>query len=159
MRCDSYSLIHEPRGSAYTRLVDWLALRATSFLFVVREGVSLNESGQARLEAFRYFGACRESVTRWPGTELVDEVADVWAGRLEPETVELLKSSVGGLYEWEPPNLPEDLCFRRADGSALLVSTTHERDSYFCLSEAEAGELRSGLVGLDLLKDTENACQ
>jgi hypothetical protein len=48
----------------------------------------------------------------------------------------MLKALAGGLFEWVTVG-PEDPCFFRANGQVLLVTTSHERDAYMYLTEAE----------------------
>jgi len=47
-----------------------------------------------------------------------------------------MKELARGLYQWVG-YAPEDPCFFRQDGRVLMVTTSHEREAYFILSEEE----------------------
>ena len=50
---------------------------------------------------------------------------------------------------WRQPDLPEDLCLLRADGSPWLATIAHEADGFLLLSEAEREDLNTRVPALD----------
>ena len=63
---------------------------------------------------------------------------------------ELLLSAAKGLYDFQPPKLPEDLAIYRSDGSVLLGSVAHEHLGWMNLTVEERNDPRLGLVELRL---------
>ena len=73
---------------------------------------------------------------------------------MRPETAKILGEAVEGLFDWIEPELPEDLCILRPDGSPWLVTISHEQDAYFQLSDKEKGELTELVPDLRLVIDS-----
>ena len=72
--------------------------------------------------------------------------------RVTPDLIAALKAKVSRLYEWLPPNLPEDLAFYWPDGSSLLGTCSHERFAFVDLAEKEIDEFKQEVPGLPLNK-------
>ena len=45
------------------------------------------------------------------------------------------------LYEWQHPDLPEDLFIRQSDGGIWLTSISHEHEAFLRVSRQEAASL------------------
>jgi hypothetical protein len=136
-----FTLMTEPRGDIYRRLLQYARGECVVALLVVRPTLPLSVTGEnvlAQLEA--YLQEQTES-SEWPGTTLLDGVARVYRYRYAPECAAILARAAEGLYSWEQPHLPEDLCLLRADGEAWLVSIAHEKDSYLFLSDDEKARI------------------
>jgi hypothetical protein len=56
---------------------------------------------------------------------------------LVPQSISVLKESVNSFYSWIQPAFPEDLCLLRQDNSPWLITTAHEVDCFFHISEVE----------------------
>jgi hypothetical protein len=57
-------------------------------------------------------------------------------------------SCVQGLWGWQYPSRPEDLCLLREDGVPVLTTIAHEKDAYFEMNESEFEELRTNVPGM-----------
>lgn len=93
--------------------------------------------------------------TEWPGTKLwhATHPIPIHTFHLIPESAAILKKATSGLYQWQYPYLPDDLCLLRADESPWLITIGHEFDSYFKLDEDELRELlRSLPVFTDMIE-------
>lgn len=136
MNC--YVFTTEPDGVAYAELVELCCCLTSKFILVVRDpqidpGARI-EQHLARLSDHRVQSV---RANEWPGTILLGHEALVHWHRVEPGVREALQEIASHLFEWVHPAFPEDPCFFRADGSALLVTTSHERDAYLLLTEHE----------------------
>ncbi|MCG8560409.1 MAG: hypothetical protein MI824_11465 [Hyphomicrobiales bacterium] len=122
-------------------------------LLIIREAGSMSDEVVKFNQRLEGFETKREMSSDWPGTRLHGADALVVWYRLDPECTSLLGEVTEGLYDWLLPNLPEDLCLMRADGTPWLVSITHEGDSYLELSDEEYEHL------LDRIPEIESYLQ
>jgi hypothetical protein len=138
-----------PRG-LYGDILDYAVGKSTTFLLVVRDSLGLSSGATELLEQLRSFQVkdCRAS--RWPGTELLDGTARVVEYTYTPESKDILKQVAKGLFDWEQPDLPEDLCLLRASGDVWMGTTSHERDAFF---EMQPGEMSAMLSHIPDLSD------
>lgn len=144
-----YNLRREPNGAVYRRIIETSTKFCDTALLVVRDTLNLDSSGIEVLESLKPFVQQEGRETKWPGTELLQgESATVYRITLCRDSIEILKKAVSGLYSWQQPELPEDLCLLRPDGSPWLASTTHEGDSYFELTASEKDLLLADLPEL-----------
>ena len=137
----TYDLVNEPVDETYRGLLRAAVDGCASFLFVVRAGIPVAESVHALIDALdpELISASQES--EWPGTELLGHTETVYRFTLTNEALEHLASATDRLYAWLQPDLPEDLCFLRSDGSPWLATISHERDGFLVLSQAEKAYL------------------
>jgi hypothetical protein len=136
-----FTLMTEPRGDVYRRLLQYAAGECAVALLVVRPTLPLSVTGENVLARLKTYLQEKTESSEWPGTTLLDEVAWVFRYRYAPECVAVLARAAGALYSWKQPRLPEDLCLLRADGDPWLVSIAHEKDSYVFVSEDEKARL------------------
>lgn len=146
----------ELQGNLYRRFLDYAGQECTIALLVVRPSLRLSTEGEKVLHRLAGYLKEKTESSVWPGTELLTEVAQVYYYHFSPECVGILKDAAKGLYSWQQPHLPEDLCLLKADQEPWLVSIAHERDSYFCLSEAERTRLLVALPELASLLKNED---
>jgi hypothetical protein len=137
----AFSLLREPKGDLYRALIDLGSQRCPTVLLVVRDPRMLGEDGQKVLESLAIFLTDAQEATQWPGTVLYGDKAVVYRYHTSPELAALLKRLGTGLYSWQHPDLPEDLCLLRSDGTPWLASIAHERDAYLKLTQDEMREL------------------
>ena len=103
----------------------------------------LGAEGQRILEGLTTFLIDAQEGTQWPGTILDGDKAVVYRYRAGTELIKALKILADGLYSWQHPHLPEDLCFLRSDGTPWLASIADEGDAYLELTRDELQELFS----------------
>jgi len=133
----TYDLVDEPLGADYDALLD-TALTQCSF-FVVRTRAS-DDGAAAHAVLSRLEPHLERRMDTSSGT----------AHRfcLNHESVAVLKAVARGLYAWQQPGLPEDLCLLREDGSPWLVSIAAERLGYLELAPFEKLLLGRAAPGL-----------
>jgi hypothetical protein len=111
----------------------------SSGLVVVR--AELNDHGLSFLAALRPFTTEIADKTEWPGTRLFGHTAKVHRFVLNEESIELLESRSKAVFDWYYPDLPEDLCLLRRDGTTWFQSTVHESWAALWLAAEEAASL------------------
>lgn len=139
-----YSFAEEPRGAAYRALIEFVAGSSTIAGLVVHARAT---SAQVLLHQLVPLVIDDQAVSSWPGTESTEAGVRLVRVRITTESTRLLLESVKGLYDWRHPNLPEDLCAWRPDGSLVLASIAHEQDGWLDLDDAGFGRI-SKLVEL-----------
>lgn len=152
----TYNIVHQPQGDLYRRLIETALRRCTGFLVVVRKTVTLAVSARRTLKELDPFLEGTSEQAEWPGTQLTDGRAAVSRYRLNRDSAVVLSQAANGLYGWLQPELPEDLCLLRADGTPWLVTISHERDAFLVLASDEFDALRSALPDLQLHPSRSN---
>lgn len=142
------NISREPDGEAYRALLRFGAQRCGSFELVLRDELDLSPEGSDLLESLTRFERQRRRLSEWPGTRLLDGLATVVEFDLTSESLGFLLAAAGGLYSWTQPELPEDLCLLRTDGTPWLATIAHERDGYFEFSDEELSDLLTTLPEL-----------
>jgi hypothetical protein len=120
----------EPQGEAYRVLVDTLVDHAEQFLLVVRDQLALSRAGRQVLEELEPFKLRVERSSKWPGTEIIGHLAEVGYYQCSVASAAVLKRCSPGLYSWQQPDRPEDLCFLDQNGEVLLGTVAHEADGW-----------------------------
>ena len=146
---DFRSVLSEPAGPAYLRLLAFAESRATTFSLVWREQLDFARSAESVDASLRPFLEREVRTSKWPGTRLIGHFAIVRFYRVTPVSVEII-ARASGLYAWVAPQLPEDLAFYAADGGCWLWSVAHERDSFVALDPKDLKALRAAVPTLDL---------
>lgn len=142
--------VAEISGAHYRELLEIAQLHCRQFLCVVRPSLDLSEQAAAFLARCQPYLLLKTARSEWPGTQLLEDVATIYTFELGDYTASLLREAADGLQSWLQPDLPEDLCLLRANGTPWLVSITHEGDYYFELSAAERSSLQGHLPWLVL---------
>lgn len=150
----SLSLISEPCGASYASLLEAALAHCSSFYLMTLDDQPYDESAQRIRLALRPFLQSSSRVKAWPGTQLLGTTGAILESyRLDAESAEVLRGAADCLYDWRSPGLPEDLGFRRADGSLWLASVAHERDAWWELRADELSTMRTGWPDLAGLVD------
>lgn len=151
-----YESVAEPRGQEYVQLLIWLAARFDQALLVRRLGQPIHGSGLDLLNRLEPHLIEKTLSSEWPGTVLVGHEAEVIRFKLNDMSLRILLRSAHGLFEWQQPELPEDLSVLRNDGAAVLLSIAHEElwvlaltDRELSQLEAEAPSVFAALVDMD----------
>lgn len=155
MSAERLSLTQEPRAKVYRNLIAQARRHCDQFLLVVRGEVGKSTSLLRALNDLQPFLIEQAQAAEWPGTLLLDGEAVVSRYRLCEESVELLTKLADGLYDWQQPDLPEDLCLLRRGGEPWLVSISHERDAYLDLLDHEMAAVQDDLPEL-LVSDSRS---
>jgi hypothetical protein len=138
MKKNTYNLLKEPINQIYRDLLDFSIHECKYFLLVTdKKNRQLYPTGKAILDQLSPFLFKLQLKSEWPGTILFQVKVPVYIYHFVPESLEILKKSATSLYEWQRPNLPDDLCLLRSDESPWLVNIAHERDSFLLLSDDE----------------------
>jgi hypothetical protein len=135
---DCFVFTKDPDGPAYVELVAFCCSVATTMILVVRDP-DRRPDGRItqKLTRLSEFRVDAQRAREWPGTQLFDHDALVYRHRVAPGLEEALAALATHLFEWVHPAAPEDPCFLREDGRALLVTTSHEGDAYLMLTAEE----------------------
>lgn len=147
-----FNLATEPRGPSYSALVHFAQARNFRALLVTRLPEWIDSDCRELIQQLdRYLLSVREA-KEWPGTLLHgDATAIVRTYTLSEDCAELLVKSVDGLWDWQHPSRPEDLCLIRESGSPFLTTIAHEADGYLELDADEQADLVSSVVGIAAL--------
>jgi hypothetical protein len=152
-----FDLLIEPSGELYRRLIDFAASRRSLALLVVRPDMDLSVHGEMVLSDLQPFTVERVRSSKWPGTELLVDDAEVIYFRLLPDSAKILQDATQNLYAWCQPDLPEDLCFLSEDREPWLITIAHEQEGYLRLNEWERRRLERALPDLKLTRSREDA--
>ena len=133
-----YVLTSNPTGAEYESLVEFCCSASVEMILVVREPRTEGDPSLRQTLADLSPHLIRITQTsEWPGTILYEDEADVYRYRVSPSLQLELERMASSLFDWVHPDVPEDPCFFREDGSVLLVTTSHERDAYLLLTDDE----------------------
>jgi hypothetical protein len=132
-----YGFRGELRETDLGDLFDAARAWCSTLLLVVRPNLGLSEYGRGLLERLQPYRLDVRESQAWPGTELLDGFAIVYRFTLTREVVEAVLQASVSLFSWQQPELPEDPCLLRPDGSEWLVTIAHEEDAYLSLTDDE----------------------
>lgn len=137
MNC--YLFATEPTGRQYQELIDFCCSLSAKLMFAVRDD---HPSVQLVLDQLRDCYLGEERVHEWPGTVLLygSEATIHWYA-VGTTVRRAMKELASNLYSWVG-HMPEDPCFFRQDGSRLLVTISHEHESYLVLAEPEHASMQ-----------------
>jgi hypothetical protein len=132
----------------YFSMLDIATEICTSISLVTRLTMPLSPNCHAALDKLRPYYRDISDVESWPGTTLIGESARLYEINYNMDVVGLLKSVSTSLFNWIQPDLPEDLCFYRPDGSVWLAIISHERDGFMSTTPQEIELIKSRLPAL-----------
>jgi hypothetical protein len=156
-----YSITIEPRNTEYRQLIDVACLLGRQGLFVVQKS---SEATQKFIDAFSIYVNSIQERDEWPGTKLGERIgfasgrgsgAKIYEFVLVNGSLELLKGTAEGLFEWLHPQLPEDLCFLDFEGRPWLTTISHERDAYLCVTQDQLSVIVAAVPNLKICLDEE----
>ncbi|NEW07435.1 leucine-rich repeat domain-containing protein [Paenibacillus sp. SYP-B3998] len=147
-------IYNDPKGEAYTRLIDYAIQHASMFVLVDRND-DPRAAYQHILEQLKPFlvkqQSC-ESLMRKLEVAYTYE-GTVYFYRCSPQSGVILKSVANRLFDWRHPGLPEDLSFLDAEGRDWLITIAHEKIARIQIDEEEAQRLSGEVKGLFLKGD------
>lgn len=144
----TYSFSVGPSSVLFRSLLEFGLGHCSSALVVVRSTNEMGENAKQFIESLSPILLAKEVRSEWPGTILHGEKATVYRFTFNRTAVELILRFSQGLYEWQHPELPEDLCLLRKEGEAWLLSIAHEYDAALILDEKEFQQLRNSAPDL-----------
>lgn len=157
MKMNTYNLIIEPRDRLYFELLDFAFEECGFFLLVTdRENRQLSPQGKKVLDELFPYLSREELRSEWPGTVLINNKVPVYTYHFTPESSKILKKVASRLYQWQRPELPDDLCLLRPDETPWLVTIGHENDSYFVLTEEEKIRLFRAIPDFETMLEIAN---
>jgi hypothetical protein len=145
-----FDIVSEPVDDTYRQLLARCREYSSTAILVLRDPDNLSSMASALLNRIQPWCISKEKRAEWPGTIMKNFLATVYTYRLDPALVIELQTVATGLYHWVQPELPEDLCLLRPDGTPILVTIAHERDAYLVVSQQEVDGLLSTIPGLTL---------
>lgn len=115
----------EPRGIAYSRLIDFAQKQCVKFSLVWRDDLGNKRHENEIAQKLEPYIIADTISSKWPGTEIFGASANVCFYKLNSETINILKKAER-LYQWQSPDFPEDLAFYGKNGNLWLASIAHE---------------------------------
>jgi len=94
------------------------------FSLVIRSEFDYNDSINTFLDTLSPFLISKVLTSKWPGTELHSEKAEVFRFKVEEASIKIL-STVEHIFNFLHPQYPEDLAFYKS-GRATYASVAHE---------------------------------
>jgi len=136
----TYDLLDEPTGPDYAGLLECALVQCTTAVLTVPAG-EMDPEGQATVE----------SLARFQQAKSITSAGSLVRYALSRESVTVLQEATGGLYGWQHPGLPDNLCLYRGDGSPWLVSSAGAHIGYLEVSPFEKlliGRTAPGLIAV-----------
>ena len=136
----TYDLLDEPTGPDYAGLLECALVQCTTAVLTVPAG-EMDPEGQATVE----------SLARFQQAKSITAAGSLVRYALSRESVTVLQEATGGLYGWQHPGLPDNLCLYRGDGSPWLVSSAEAHIGYLEVSPFEKlliGRTAPGLIAV-----------
>lgn len=141
MPTTEYRIGREPAGDRYRSLIDAGLQHGEILLLIVRPRTELNRAGRELLAKLEPYLIDASEQSEWPGTQLFGSTVTVYKFRFNFESAQLVKDAATRLYDWVHPELPEDPCILRSDGTPWLVTISHELFACLELTRAELEDI------------------
>jgi hypothetical protein len=135
----------------YAEIIDFCGTHCDTFSAVINDRAMPSRAALDFLEQGGLDIVTIRNQTSWPGTGtvLAGYTCKVHYIKIDARSMSVVKS-VGGLYSWVHPDLPEDIAFYRPDGEAFFAVVGHESISFFVLEDNELSSLRTAIPALIL---------
>lgn len=155
----------DPRGEAYQQIIDLAIRNSESFVLAERNLYDMYDMEPRQhthvWEALQPY-LVKTIVIHPDDMDTAEQIRSTYRShafysigtyyfyRCCEESGNLLKQFANRLSDWICPNLPEDLCFLKEDGTDYLYSVVHEHMYGIDVSEEEAIDLMDQIIGLFL---------
>jgi hypothetical protein len=136
-----YTIALPIHGHLYRSLLEFGMSRGFRVLLVEPPRIALGPAARAVLERLAKHEVRNYTSNSWPGTTLLRDTAKVHEYALTAESRDDLLASSKEISAWQAPDLAEDLCLLRPDGSPWLVTIAHEGDCYLEVTTEELKEV------------------
>lgn len=123
----TYELLDEPSGAAYRSLIEAALAECSTGVLTVGGG-SMAQVGRELVESL--WPHLAAAPVTGPGGQLV-------RFRLVSESAALLTAAADRLFAWRRPQLPDNLCLFRSDGSPWMVTIAAEGLGYIEMTALE----------------------
>ena len=140
-------LIRPPRHNVLRSLLAFGATRCDQFL-VTLTGMKLASKAETFLSAAEPFLDDRRQASEYPGGRLPWGTIEVRTYRLVPPTLELIAAAARSLFDWQEPDLPNDLCLLRS-GDPWLITMASDKVAVLVLDPVELAEVVRDLPSLE----------
>lgn len=117
-------VLNEPKGEKYKSLIQFAFATCDTFLFIKHSQLSYSRSIDNLVEELKEDFICCKEQNEWPGTISVPTVM-VYYFQTSEKSRDRIKNITNSLFNWQAPNLPDDLCFLK-DNKEWLITTAHE---------------------------------
>lgn len=145
------SIIQEPLGETYKKLIEYAAKRSSKFALV--HNLSFSEAEKkyfnilAQMEPYLIKKIKHNS---WPGITNYGCCSVIYYFQCNRDTVSILQNTANSLYQWILPKLPMDLSFIDENNYEWFVSVSHERDSWLNICDEEKQKILDYVPNLQL---------
>ncbi len=112
----------------YYKLLDFSLQYCNMFLFVIHDHYKIDRYKSLLLE-LNYYKINEEENNQWPGTVLSNKTVKIIRFSYNLNSVNILKKYSKSLFEWNYPDLPDDLCLLK-NSDPVLINIAHENDAY-----------------------------
>ncbi|MFT4050592.1 MAG: hypothetical protein QM648_12250 [Solirubrobacterales bacterium] len=137
-----YWLAREPSAETYLSLLRLAEYLGGSGSLVSRTIKSIAPGGEDFADHLDDLGCEKQAVSEWPGTKLLGgDTATLRRFPCDLAHLEALREATTALFGWLSPDLPEDLCLYRSDGTVWLSTISHERDAVLTVTASELARL------------------
>lgn len=131
-----FTLTDELRGDLYRTVLLETLRHCDRFSLVKRHTRVVSEAFGASWSRLSTYLLREQNVSEWPGTRLLRGTVVLREYALSDESARVLADMVNGVYDWRPPDRPEDLVLWALDRPWLVI-VAHERYAYFELTPLE----------------------
>lgn len=128
---------NNPSGDAYRRLIDLAFEKSERFHLVVRKDLSLSDRAKQVLNDLEPSLMRKVESSEWASTLLVSGTAYVHYYKADEHAYDVLQQAADALYDWQQPELPEDLAFFKAQGEAWFAASSHEAHCHLTITHEE----------------------
>ena len=144
-----------PSGKIYKKLLDFAFEYCDEFQLVVRKRMGSLKKVEPVLESLENSLLSMKEQSSWAGTWLGSgQKAKVYKYRTDTHAKKILTAAADSFYDWQQPNLPEDLSFLKK-GKPFLVCTAHENEGYFLTESPYFIEKIMAIEGLEVHQSDE----
>ena len=150
-----YDIDFEVRNELWYKLLDISLFFCDKFLFVIHDDFKKSENLNLILKELDHFLIISEIKSNWPGTEILFKQVQVNTYIFNEITKVIIIKYSNSLFDWQQPDLPEDLCLINRNNKPWLINIAHEDDAYMDINEDEKEKLHYLIPELILRKIEE----
>jgi hypothetical protein len=138
----------EISGKLYGNIIDYAVGKYPFFVLILDLRYKSNERSIRVIEELSRFLVKSFCSSEWPGTKLLNEEVEVFHYNLTEGSANVLKKCASSFYQWQFPELPEDLSIMRNSDQPWLCNIAHEKVSMLYVSQVEKSELLNAMPEL-----------